>query len=66
MAERGHWRGRHVDAGRAWENHYPIKWEESSVVDQVRIPEELLLKEALHGHIQMTRMEDWSFLTDTW
>ena len=35
----------------AWENHYPIKWEDVSVVDMARHPKELLLKKAVH--IQM-------------
>jgi len=37
-------------AEHAWENHHPINWEETSVLDRVR--GELLLKEALY--IQMT------------
>ena len=40
----------------ARENHHPIKWEETSIVDQARRPKELLLKEALH--IQMTPAEE--------
>ena len=35
-------------AEHAWESHHPIKWEETTVVDQARIPKELLLKEAIH------------------
>ena len=43
-------------AEHAWENHHPIRWEETSVVDRARRQGELLLKEALH--IQMTPAED--------
>ena len=32
----------------AWESHHPIKWEETTVVDQARTPKELLLKGAIH------------------
>ena len=35
-------------AEHAWESHHPIKWEETTVVDQARTPKELLLKEAIH------------------
>ena len=35
-------------AKHAWESHHPIKWEETTVVDQARTPKELLLKEAIH------------------
>ena len=34
-------------AKHAWESHHPIKWEETTVVDQARTPKELLLKEAI-------------------
>ena len=34
-------------AKHAWESHRPIKWEETTVVDQARTPKELLLKEAI-------------------
>ena len=43
-------------AEHAWENHHPIRWEETSIVDRARRHGELLLKEALH--IQMTPAED--------
>ena len=39
----------------AWENHHPIDWEETTVLDRGR-GQELLLKEALH--IQMTPSEE--------
>ena len=32
----------------AWENQHPIKWEETTVVDQAGSPKELLWKEAIH------------------
>ena len=35
-------------AEHAWENHHPINWEETSVLDRARGQGELLLKEALH------------------
>ena len=38
-------------AEHAWESYHPIKWEETTVVDQARThnsPKELLLKEAIH------------------
>ena len=35
-------------AEHPWESHHPIKWEETTVVDQARTPMELLLKEAIH------------------
>ena len=34
-------------AEHAWENHHPIDWEETTVLDHGR-GQELLLKEALH------------------
>ena len=37
-----------VLAEHTWESHHPIKWEETTVVDQVRTPIELLLKETIH------------------
>ena len=37
-----------VLAQHSWENHQPIKWEETTVVDQARSPKQLLLKEAIH------------------
>ena len=43
-----------------WENHHPINWEQTSVLDRARGQVELLLREALH--IQMTSAEgcfDW-------
>ena len=42
-------------AEHAWENHHPIDWEETTVLDRGR-GQELLLKEALH--IQMTPSEE--------
>ena len=42
-------------AEHAWENHHPIDWEETTVLDHGR-GQELLLKEALH--IQMTPLEE--------
>ena len=42
-------------AEHAWENHHPINWEETTVLDRSR-GQELLLKEALH--IQMTPSEE--------
>ena len=36
----------------AWENHHPIKWEETTVIDQARTHKELLLKEAVHIRLQ--------------
>ena len=35
-------------AEHAWENHHPIKWEETTVIDQARTSKELMLKEAIH------------------
>ena len=35
-------------AEHARESHHPIKWEETTVVDQARTPKELLLKEVIH------------------
>ena len=35
-------------AEHAWENHHPIRWEETTVIDQARTPKELMLKEAIH------------------
>ena len=47
-------------AEHVWENHHPIHWEETIVLDHGR-GQELLVKEALH--IQMvpasTEIEDW-------
>ena len=34
-------------AEHTWMNHYPIKWEEVSVIDQARTAKELLVKEAI-------------------
>ena len=42
-------------AEHAWENHHPIDWEETTVLDHGR-GQELLLKEALH--IQMTPSDE--------
>ena len=42
-------------AEHEWENHHPIDWEETTVLDRGR-GQELLLKEALH--IQMTPSEE--------
>lgn len=42
-------------AEHAWNNHCPIKWDETSVLDQARNPSDLLIKEAFH--IQMTPMD---------
>ena len=42
-------------AEHAWENHHPIDWEETTILDRGR-GQELLLKEALH--IQMTPSEE--------
>ena len=39
----------------AWENHHPISWEETTVLDHGR-GQELLVKEALH--IQMILSEE--------
>ena len=36
----------------ALKEYHPIRWQETSIVDQARRPKELLLKEAFH--IQMT------------
>ena len=35
-------------AEHAWENHHPIEWEETTVIDQARTSKELMLKEAIH------------------
>ena len=35
-------------AEHAWGSHHPINWNDTSVVDRARRPEELLLKEAIH------------------
>ena len=40
----------------AWENHHPIHWEETIVLDHGR-GQKLLVKEALH--IQMTTSEEY-------
>ena len=42
-------------AEHAWENHHPINWEKTTVLDHGR-GQELLVKEALH--IQMTPSEE--------
>ena len=42
-------------AEHAWENHHPIQWEETTVLDHGK-GQELLVKEALH--IQMTPAEE--------
>ena len=42
-------------AEHAWQNHHPIDWEETTVLDRGK-GQELLLKEALH--IQMTPSEE--------
>ena len=42
-------------AEHAWENHHPINWEESTVLDHDR-GQELLVNEVLH--IQMTPSEE--------
>ena len=39
-----------------WENHHPLKWEETLVRDQARHPKELLLKEAIHIQITLLRL----------
>ena len=44
----------------AWENHHPIDWEETTVLDHGR-GQELLLKEALH--IKMTPSDE-HFMTE--
>ena len=44
-----------VVAEHAWENHHPIHWEETTVLDHSR-GQELLVKEALH--IQMIPTEE--------
>ena len=51
-------------AEHAWNNHCPIVWEETSVVDQARRLMELRVKEALH--IQMTPTEGASTGTMGW
>ena len=48
--------GKSSVAEHAWKEHHPIRWEETSIVDQARRPKELLLKEALH--IQTTPAEE--------
>ena len=56
-------------AEHAWESHHPIKWEETTVVDQARNPKELLLKEANHIWLlkpPSTGMGDWSCLDAGW
>ena len=55
----------------AWESHRPIKWEETTVVDQARTSKELLLKEAIHTQLlntpsSLTGMGDWSCLDAGW
>ena len=53
------WEGsnREVSDSRAcMGNHHPIKWEDTSVVEQVRRSKELMLKEALH--IQLMPSEE--------
>ena len=42
-------------AEHAWENHHPIHWEETTVLDHGR-GQELLVKEVLH--IEMTPTEE--------
>ena len=44
-------------AEHAWENHHPIHWKETTVLDHGR-GKELLVKEALRMHIQMTPSEE--------
>jgi len=41
---------------RTWENHHPIVWEKTSMLDRARGQRELLLKEALH--FQMTPVKE--------
>ena len=53
-------------------SHHPMKWEETTVVDQARTPKELLLKEAIHIRLLnppsplSTGMGDWSCLDARW
>ena len=56
-------------AEHVWESHNPIRWEETTVVDQVRTYKELLLKEVIHIWLlktPSTGMGDWSFLDVGW
>ena len=43
-------------AEHAWNSHYPIKWEEASVLDHARNSPDLMIKEAIH--IQTTPMNN--------
>ena len=45
-------------AEHAWKNHHTIRWEETTVVNMARHPNELLLKEAIH--INMTPVRNAS------
>ena len=52
-------------AEHVWESHNLIRWEETTVVDQVRTYKELLLKEVIHIWLlktPSTGMEYWSCL----
>ena len=52
-------------AEHVWESHNPIRWEETTVVDQVRTYKELLLKEVIHIWLlktPSTGMGYWSCL----
>ena len=60
---KGKWRKEHRDACQremleksvvaehAWKDHNSIRWEEATVVDKAKCPEELPLKKALHIYI---------------
>ena len=49
-------------AEHAWENHHPIDWEETTVLDRGR-GQELLLKETLHRCDEEAGREEQSSLT---
>ena len=56
-------------AEHVWESHNPIRWEETTVVDQVRTYKELLLKKVIHIWLlktPSTGMGDWSCLDVGW
>ena len=44
-------------AEHAWENHHPINWEETSVLDRARGQGGLLLKEALYMSANFSELE---------
>ena len=46
-------------AEHAWESHNPIRWEETSVVDQVRTYKTLLLKEVIHIWLLKPPQQGW-------